>query len=39
VESDAPRDQIEELCEYVQETSPVLDIIQNPVPVEVTLEG
>ncbi|NLD73599.1 MAG: OsmC family protein [Chloroflexi bacterium] len=39
VESDAPRDQIEELCEYVQETSPVLDIIQNPVPVEVALEG
>jgi uncharacterized OsmC-like protein len=38
VKSDAPREQIEELCRYVQETSPVMDIVRNPVPVNVTLE-
>ena len=37
VKSDAPREKLEELCEYVQNTSPVLDIIRNPVPVTVTL--
>jgi len=37
VKSDAPRENIVELCEYVQKTSPVLDIIRNPVPVTVTL--
>jgi len=37
VKSDAPREKLEELCEYVQKTSPVLDIIRNPVPVSVTL--
>lgn len=37
VKSDAPRDKIEGLCEYVQQTSPVLDIIRSPVPVSVTL--
>jgi uncharacterized OsmC-like protein len=37
VKSDAPREQIEALCDYVQKTSPVLDIICNPVPVTVTL--
>lgn len=39
VKSDASRQKIEELCEYVQKTSPVMDIIRNPVPVMVTLEG
>jgi uncharacterized OsmC-like protein len=39
VKSDASLEKIEELCEYVQKTSPVLDIIRNPVPVRVTLEG
>jgi len=39
VKSDAPREKIVELCNYVQKTSPVLDIIRNPVPVSVTLEG
>lgn len=39
VQSDAPREKIEELCDYVQKTSPVLDIIRNPVPVTVTLEN
>ena len=37
VESDAPRDKIVELCNYVQKTSPVLDILRKPVPVTVTL--
>lgn len=37
VKSDAPRKQLEELCEYVQQTSPVLDMLRNPVPVQVTL--
>jgi hypothetical protein len=37
VKSNAPREKIEALCDYVQKTSPVLDIIRNPVPVTVTL--
>jgi len=37
VKSDASREQIEALCDYVQKTSPVLDIIQNPVPVSIKL--
>lgn len=37
VKSNAPREKLEELCDYVQKTSPVLDIIRNPVPVTVTL--
>lgn len=39
VKSDAPRDKIVDLCNYVQKTSPVLDIIRNPVPVTVTLDS
>jgi uncharacterized OsmC-like protein len=39
VQADAPRETIEELCRYVQRTSPVMDIITNPVPVEVVLEA
>ncbi len=39
VKSDAPREKLEALCEYVQKTSPVLDIIRNPVPVTIVLEG
>jgi len=35
--TDAPREKVEALCEYVQRTSPVLDILRNPVPVSVTL--
>lgn len=38
VKADAPRDKIVELCNYVQRTSPVLDIIRSPVPVTVILE-
>lgn len=39
VKADAPREQIVELCDYVQKTSPVLDIIRNPVPVTVSVES
>lgn len=37
VQADAPREKLVELCDYVQRTSPVLDIIRNPTPVNVTL--
>jgi uncharacterized OsmC-like protein len=39
VKADAPREKLEALCDYVQKTSPVLDIIANPVPVTVTLKS
>lgn len=39
VKADAPREKLEELCAYVQRTSPVLDIVRNPVPVTVTLRS
>jgi uncharacterized OsmC-like protein len=39
VKSDAPREKVVSLCDYVQKTSPVMDIIRNPVPVTVTLEN
>jgi uncharacterized OsmC-like protein len=39
VKTDASREKVVELCNYVQQTSPVLDIIRNPVPVTVTLES
>lgn len=38
VKSDAPEEKLEALCKYVQETSPVLDIIRNPVPVSFRME-
>jgi uncharacterized OsmC-like protein len=37
VKSDAPREKIEALCEYVQSTSPVLDVLRNAVPVTIAL--
>jgi len=37
VKSNAPREKLEELCDYVQKTSPVLDIVRNPVPVTIDL--
>lgn len=37
VKSDAPQAELEALCAYVQQTSPVLDIIRNPVPVSIGL--
>jgi len=39
VMSDASREQLIELCEHVQKTSPVLDIIRNPVGVSIALEA
>lgn len=38
VKSDASRDKVEALCQYVQDTSPVLDMLRHPVPVSVSLE-
>ncbi len=38
VKSNASRERIEELFDYVQQTSPVTDIIRNPVPVTMALE-
>lgn len=37
VRADAPRATLEALCDYVQRTSPVLDILRNPVPVSIAL--
>jgi len=37
VDSDAPKEKLVELCDYVQKTSPVLDIIRNPVSVSVEM--
>lgn len=34
----ATREQLENLCQYVQDTSPVRDSLANPVPIETTLE-
>ncbi|MFU8889930.1 MAG: OsmC family protein [Trueperaceae bacterium] len=39
VDTDAPREQVEDLCAYVQRTSPVLDVLTKPVPVKVSLVG
>ncbi len=37
VTADAPRERLEELCAYVQRTSPVLDLLRNPVSVSMAL--
>lgn len=34
----ATEEQLAELCQYVQDTSPVRDILANPTPIETTLE-
>jgi uncharacterized OsmC-like protein len=39
IDADAPRETLADLCAYVQKTSPVLDIVRNPVPVTVTLRS
>ena len=36
--SNASDEQLTELCQYVQDTSPVRDVIANPVPVHTTLK-
>jgi uncharacterized OsmC-like protein len=38
VKADAPEEKITELCEYVQKTSPVLDILRNPVNVSIKMD-
>lgn len=38
IKADAPKEKLEQLFSYVQKTSPVLDIIRNPVPVSVEME-
>lgn len=39
VKSDATPEQLEQLSAHVQKTSPVLDIITNPVPVSIVVNG
>jgi hypothetical protein len=36
--SNASDEQLTDLCQYVQDTSPVRDVIANPVPVHTTLK-
>lgn len=38
IDSDATEEQLDDLCAYVQRTSPVVDILRNPVDVTVTRE-
>lgn len=38
VKADAPREKLVELCDYVQKTSPVLDMLRNPVKVNIQME-
>ncbi len=38
IKADASKEQLEELCAYVQKTSPVLDILRNPVSVTIEME-
>ena len=38
VDADAPRQTLEELCEYTQRTSPVMDLLRNPVDVSVSMK-
>jgi uncharacterized OsmC-like protein len=39
VDADASRDKIEELCRYVENTSPILDCIRNPVPISISIDS
>jgi len=38
VKADAPEEKLTELCDYVQKTSPVLDMLKNPVPVSIEMK-
>ena len=38
IKTDASKEKLEELCKYVQKTSPVMDILRKPVPVTLELE-
>ena len=37
IDSDASRDKVEELCKYVEKTSPMMDCIRNPVPININI--
>ncbi|MFP3854832.1 MAG: OsmC family protein [Anaerolineales bacterium] len=37
VDADAPREKLLELCEYAQQTSPVMDVLTNPVDINVEM--
>lgn len=37
VEAEASKEELKELCDYVQKTSPVLDMLRNPVKVDVQM--
>jgi uncharacterized OsmC-like protein len=37
VDAEAPRDKLEELCEYTKRTSPVVDLLRNPVNVSISM--
>ena len=37
MDSSASRDEVEELCKYVEKTSPMLDCIRNPVPIHIAI--
>lgn len=39
VKADAPKETLEELCSYVQKTSPVVDALRNPVNVSVSMQS
>lgn len=36
--SNATTEQLQELCQYVQDTSPVRDCLANPAPIQTTLQ-
>ena len=37
IDSDASRDKVEELCKYVEKTSPMMDCVRNPVPINIAI--
>jgi uncharacterized OsmC-like protein len=37
--TDASQDKLDELCRYVEKTSPILDCIRNPVPITLTINS
>ena len=39
IKADAPKEKLQELVQLAQKRSPVFDIVSNPTPVEVSLEG
>ena len=39
IKADASKEKLQELVQLAQRRSPVFDIVSNPTPVEVSLEG